>query len=252
MTGSGEGENMAAAPVISVVMAVYNGAQYLDEAIASVLGQTYRDFEMIVLDDGSTDDTPEILRSYAARDARIHVVSQANAGFIASLNRGCQLARGQYIARMDPDDISTPDRFTRQVDYLTSHPAVGIVGSWLDFVDEKGNWSSTWRTPVTPGGIRWRLLFENVLGHNVVMMRRDVLERCNYYTPGAVHVEDYDLWIRALYVTEIANIPSPLIRYRIHTASASRQHADVQEQHYLQIVQHNIAELLGETMPLPF
>src|SRR5688572_5358734 len=116
------------APPVSVVLPVYNGQQYIHEAVSSIQNQSFQDFEFLIVDDGSTDDTPAILQEFARRDDRIRLYHQENSGLISSLNRMCRVARGLYIARMDADDISLPNRLRRQIDYLDSHSDVGIVG----------------------------------------------------------------------------------------------------------------------------
>src|SRR5918996_2481069 len=118
---------MISTPKVSVVMPAYNAAVYLDEAVTSILNQTFREFEFIVINDGSTDDTVSILDKYEKSDSRIRVYHQENQGMIAALNRGCRLARGKYIARMDADDISLPRRFERQLEFMEGHPQIGIL-----------------------------------------------------------------------------------------------------------------------------
>src|SRR5262249_39912793 len=125
-------------PAVSVVMSVFNGERYLDEAIGSILSQTFRDFEFIVIDDGSTDSTPQIFAGYPKTDPRTVVHRQAHQGIIAALNAGCSLARGGYIARMDADDVALPERLQRQVEYLESCPKVGVVGSSINIIDADG------------------------------------------------------------------------------------------------------------------
>src|SRR4051812_26679567 len=126
---------MAASPTVSVLMAVYNGEQYLREAVNSILSQTFKDFEFIIIDDGSTDRSPELLASYARADSRVKLISRPNKGLTKSLNEGLHAARGEFVARMDGDDISLPERFERQVSYLREHPEVVLVGSRVEFID---------------------------------------------------------------------------------------------------------------------
>ncbi|MCJ7575561.1 MAG: glycosyltransferase [Dehalococcoidia bacterium] len=215
-------------------MPVYNGEKYLEKAIESILTQTFRDFEFIIIDDGSTDDTSDILARYQQKDARIRVYHQKNQGLMASLNRGCQLAQGKYIARMDADDVSLPERLEQQVRFLDTRPDIGILGTWMEVIDKNGVTRYIVRVPTTPALIEWSLLFDSCMGHPSVMMRRDVIERLNFYSSEATYAEDYDLWSRASLITHLANIPEALLRYRVweggltsHRLLETRQYADI-------------------------
>lgn len=221
---------MSNPPAISVVMAVYNSAAVVAEAVDSVLNQTFRNFEFIIIDDGSTDSSGDILRQYAQRDARIRLYAQENCGLIASLNRGCRLAQGRYIARMDADDISLPPRFEKQFRFLEEHLEIGVLGTWIQDIDERGRPIIEWPVPADPIVVRWFLFFGNCIAHPSVMMRRDLMERLGYYRPDAIHVEDYDLWIRAAEVTGLANLPEVLVRYRVSAGSVSGRNEIVQKE----------------------
>jgi glycosyltransferase involved in cell wall biosynthesis len=217
-------------PAISVVMAVYNSAAVVAEAVESVLNQTCRNFEFIIIDDGSTDPSGEILRKYAQRDSRIRFYAQENCGLIASLNRACRLAQGRYIARMDADDISLPRRFEKQFAFLEEHPEIGVLGTWIQDIDVNGAPIIEWPVPADPVVVRWFLFFGNCIAHPSVMMRRDLLERLGYYRQDAIHVEDYDLWIRAVEVTRLANLPEILVQYRVSAGSISNRNLAIQKQ----------------------
>ena len=206
---------MRDAPPVSVVMPVYNSAHVVADAVESILHQTFGDFEFIIVDDGSTDSTEEILREYAALDGRIKLYNQENCGLIASLNRYCRVANGKYIARMDADDISLPARLEKQFRYLEAHSEVGVLGTWIQDVDSNRTPIIEWPVPADPVVVRWFLFFGNCIAHPSVMMRRELLDRLGYYRPSAIHVEDYDLWIRAAEVTGLANLPEVLVQYRI-------------------------------------
>ena len=216
-------------PPISVVMAVYNSAGVIADAIDSILNQTFTNFEFIIVDDGSTDAGARILRRYAGMDSRIKLYAQENSGLIASLNRGCRLAKGRYIARMDADDISLPTRLERQFRYLEGHPEIGVLGTWIQDVDNDRRPIIEWPVPADPVVVRWFLFFGNCIAHPSVMMRRDLLERLGYYRPEAIHVEDYDLWIRAAEVIALANLPEVLVQYRVSSSSVSSRNKSVQE-----------------------
>jgi len=136
-------------PKVTVLMPVYNGERYLNEAVDSILGQTFTDFEFLIIDDASTDKTPEILRSYD--DPRIRVVTnEENLGLSKSLNKGLALARGEFIARMDADDVSYPYRLQVQHEFMTQHPGAGVIGSWAEYIDRKGEIVHRYRAPIFP------------------------------------------------------------------------------------------------------
>src|SRR5213593_1153697 len=221
---------MRDAPPVSVVMPVYNSAHVVADAVESILHQTFGDFEFIIVDDGSTDSTEEILREYAALDGRIKLYKQENCGLIASLNRYCRVANGKYIARMDADDISLPARLEKQFRYLEAHSEVGVLGTWIQDVDSNRTPIIEWPVPADPVVVRWFLFFGNCIAHPSVMMRRELLDRLGYYRPNAIHVEDYDLWIRAAEVTGVANLPEVLLQYRVSADSVSSRNVSVQNE----------------------
>jgi glycosyltransferase involved in cell wall biosynthesis len=223
-------ESMTGQPDISVVMAVHNAAHVVAQAIESILHQTFGNFEFIIIDDGSADSSGKILREYARLDGRIQIHSQPNQGLIASLNRGCRMAKGRYVARMDADDISFPARFEKQFRFLEAHPEIGVLGTWIQDVDKNGTPTIAWPVPSDPVVVRWFLFFGNCIAHPSVMMRRDLLERMGYYRPDAVHVEDYDLWVRAAEVTALANLPEVLVQYRVSEESVSARNEQAQKQ----------------------
>jgi glycosyltransferase involved in cell wall biosynthesis len=209
-------------------MAVYNAEKYLSEAVDSILSQTFGDFEFIIIDDGSTDQSWAILESFGRRDQRLLLHKQSNAGLIDSLNRACSLARGTYVARMDADDISLPRRFERQVAFLEKNKDIGVVGTWIQDIGSQGEPGPIWPLPTTAGTIRWFLMFGNCLAHPSVMMRRDLIQRLGYNS-NAMHVEDYDLWIRACDSTGLANISEVLVKYRVLSHSVSSRNLSVQQ-----------------------
>jgi glycosyltransferase involved in cell wall biosynthesis len=163
-------------PRVTLILPVYNGEAYLRPAIDSLLRQTFRDFELLIIDDGSTDGSAAIVASYA--DERIRFQRNArNFGLIATLNKGFELARGEFIARMDCDDISLPHRLERQLDYLACHPDVALVGSWFEKL--QGRRSRVVKTPVDHAAIRFFLIFDNTFLHSSIMIRRSLLEQFN-------------------------------------------------------------------------
>ena len=216
---------MKPAPRVSFLMAVFDGEAYLDGAVQSVLNQTFQDFEFIVINDGSTDGTAQIIEHYRRLDGRIRVYEQPNRGLVVALNRGMALARGEYIARMDADDISIPERVAVQVAFLDAHPEVGICGTWIETFGGEG--VVVRRYPSDDATIRSWLLFESVLAHPSIVMRRELLVKTGLsYHTGAVHAEDYDLWVRAARHMALANIPKVLLRYRLHPQQVVQKHED--------------------------
>jgi len=201
---------------ISVVLPVYNGAKTIEEAVASILRQTFQDYEFIIINDGSIDGTGKILASF--KDSRIRVLNQKNRGIAASLNRGILASRGKYIARMDADDVSLSDRFAKQLDFLEKHPSVGVVGGSTMVVYSDGT-SSLRRYPANTAIIKKNIARISPLAHPVVMIRREVFDRVGLYDiskVGSRLLEDHDLWVRMLAAGyDMANLPDVLmINYR--------------------------------------
>jgi len=211
-------------PRVSVVMSVYNGMPYLDAAIQSILGQTFNDFEFIILEDGSTDDTWAALEQYALQDARIHLVrNPQNLGYTRSLNEGFKRARGEFIARQDADDISLPTRLESQVAFLDSHPEVGLVGTRRRFIDPQG---ATLEIPdrlvaLDNSSIQEALLDFNCIHHGSFMFRCKLLEQVGLYAVELEPAEDYDFCLRVAEVAQLANLPEQLYLYRVHPSSVS-------------------------------
>jgi glycosyltransferase involved in cell wall biosynthesis len=232
-------------PQISVVLPVYNAEKFLAKAVESLLQQTYSNFELIIIDDGSSDSSPDILRHYAEVDQRVKVYRQpSNMGLIAALNRGCELAQGRYIARMDADDISTPQRLEKQLTYLDANPDVGVVGAALQYIDASENKGRIASVPLLAGHLRWRMLFGNYLPHPLAMIRRDTLAKVGLYRPEAYRIEDYDLWTRILEFAELANLPDVLLYYREHSQSSMVSSKPPVERRATEIVQANLERLL--------
>lgn len=232
-------------PRVSVILPVYNGEAYLLEAIESILGQTYADFELIVLDDGSRDGTAALLD--AVRDPRVRVVHQENIGLALTLNKGIALARGEYIARQDADDISRPERLARQVAYLDAHPACGLLGTWSVIQEDRVLTTRQHRHPCSNGELQFRLLFDSFFVHSSVMMRRSALERAGLYPtdPERNPPEDFDLWLRIARDHAVANIPEPLLVYREVPGSISRTRAELLDRRAIAIAAENLGLLVG-------
>jgi glycosyltransferase involved in cell wall biosynthesis len=212
-------------PLISVILPTYNGGEYLAEAIESILNQSIADFELIAIDDGSTDSSLAVLKSYESKDCRIKVITRPNKGLANTLNEALFLARGKWIARMDQDDIALPLRFEKQLDYLKFSGA-DIVGSWVKRFGAKDN--RTVMLPQSDDAIRMALLFESPFAHPAVMMRAELAQELGYNHKWD-KAEDYDLWVRAAIAGwKMANVPEILLLYRVHatqisTAASNRQ-----------------------------
>ncbi len=214
-------------PAVSVVMSVFNGQRFLSEAMESILNQTFRDFEFIIINDGSTDGTASILDSYARSDPRVHVYPQENKGLIESLNRGCGLARGKYVARMDADDITLKDRLMQQIAFMEKHAGVGVLGSAVELVDEMGRRLRTERYPLDHAGIMSALAYRSPFTHPAVVLRKNVFVSVGGYRSVFVGAEDYDLWLRMAERCELANLEAVLLKYRLHPEQVT--HRDLRQ-----------------------
>jgi glycosyltransferase involved in cell wall biosynthesis len=208
---------VSSSPRVSVIMPTYNSASFLGDAVMSVLAQTFTDFELVVVDDGSTDETQAILAGFSDPRLVIHR-SAVNTGLAAARNAGLTRSRGALIAWLDSDDISLPRRLERQVAVLERRPRVGICGTWVQTL---GASRSTWRYPRRSGMVASRMLFDDPLATSSVVMRREVLCGMHAFDPEFAPAEDYDLWERASRGWEIVNIPAVLTRYRVHVSQTS-------------------------------
>jgi hypothetical protein len=201
-------------PKVTVLMAVYNGERFVREAIDSILSQTFQDFEFLIVDDGSTDRSREVILSY--NDPRIRLLTnERNLGLTASLNRGLAEARGTYVARHDADDISEPTRLERQVACLDARADLALLGTWYRKIGEHGEFLGKRRLPVDHVRARWCLLFFCPFVHASVMLRRSlILERVGPYDESFAYAQDYDLWSRTAELLPVANLPEYLVRIR--------------------------------------
>lgn len=203
-------------PRISVVLAVRNGARHVEASIRSVLTQRFEDFELIVVDDGSTDATPDILSAVRGADPRVVVVRQENRGLAASLNRGIAMARSAYIARQDADDISREDRFEHQVAYLDQHPSIAAVGSSADVLDRAGTVVGALRARRGADAVRQGLLtLRSTPVHGSMLMRTSAIHAAGGYREAFAAGQDYDLWLRLTDRFEIDNLPDALYQWRL-------------------------------------
>jgi glycosyltransferase involved in cell wall biosynthesis len=209
----------SAEPLISIVLPVYDGAAHLDAAVASVLGQTLRDFELLIIDDGSRDDSPRLARGWARRDARVRALSRENRGLVRTLNEGVGLARGRWIARMDADDVCAPGRLAAQLAWLRGAGADLCGGDIRTFGG--GRRPKRIRHYAKEREIRTQLLFDAPFAHPTVVARRELL-LAHPYDDAFRHAEDYELWTRlALKGARMTNCPEIVLHYRLHAAQVS-------------------------------
>lgn len=211
-------------PRISVLMPVYNVEDYVHESVDSVIGQSFDDFEMVIVDDCSDDRTGEILESCARHDSRIRIErNEKNLGHTKSLVRGLALTRGEFLARMDGDDISMPERFARQLSYMNTHPECVAVGGQVLFVDEDGDTLCPFARPLRHEDIEQKLWVGDGLAlvHPTVMMRREAVLAAGGYREDLPTGEDLDLYLRLAECGKLANLPDVLLKFRRHFSSAT-------------------------------
>ena len=232
-------------PKITVLMPVYNAERYVGEAIESILRQTFADFEFLILNDGSTDGSAAILRQYAQSDQRIRFYDfTENAGLIARLNQGIDLAQGEYLARMDADDLSLPERFAKQVQYLDDHPRVAIVGSFAKLIDQAGVLKGTMlRWDIPDHWLQTHLFWGNPFIHPSIMGRTRVFREFRYHEEYYL-AEDYFLWSQIAFTHPVSNFPEPLLLYRVHDGSISLQKFEQQEKTVKNIFHFHLEQLL--------
>ena len=214
---------------VSVLLPVYNGERYLREAVRSVLAQSFADFELLLLDDGSTDGSLAIAQGLAERDPRVRVVSRENRGLVATLNELLKLAQGELIARMDADDVCLPDRLQRQVAYLQAHPEVVCLGGDVELIDARGRYLTTLRMLVRDDEIqREAMQGHTTICHPCAMYRRAAIQALGGYRGAFYPTEDLDLWLRLGEQGRLANLRGPVLRYRLHDESISHNNAQMQ------------------------
>jgi len=200
-------------PKVTVLMSVYNGEKYLKEAIDSILNQTFSDFEFIIINDGSTDNTLQILKKY--KDSRIIIINNSkNIGLTKSLNIGIKKTRGEYIARMDADDISLSNRLNEEVIFLENNNKCAVVGTFIKMINEKSKIIGIEEKPITNKKIKKLLVVDNCIIHGSTMIRKKCLEEVGHYDESFVRSQDYDLWLRMSEKYELANIPKYLYVWR--------------------------------------
>ena len=204
-------------PIVTVLMAAYNVEHYISQAVESILSQTFSDFEFIIVDDGSEDSTPEILARYD--DARIKVIRVANQGLTNSLNTGLQASRCKLIARMDADDVCSPNRLESQLAELRKNVDLALVGTWYNVIDEDGTFLSARDAPTDSSELHEILLHENPFCHGSVLFRRDAVAAVGGYRPEFKSSQDYDLWLRLREHYPMGMVPQALYDWRLRRGS---------------------------------
>lgn len=235
--------------MVSVIMPVYNSKKYLHEAVESVIAQTFQDWELLAVNEyGSDDGSAEILREYEKKDQRIRFIQNSTRlGLAESLNLGFREARGTYLARLDADDLALPERFAKQVQYMEENPNVGICGTYQHHFGDSIDWVH--QPPISPAQCRAGLLFGCDLCHSTLMLRKKTVEEHQLYYNDSYLAEDYELWTRALYVTDIANIPEVLGKYRIGECNITNEKKEKLNIESGYIVAKNLKKSLGFVLP---
>lgn len=236
-------------PLVSVVMSVRNGDQFLSKAVDSILDQSVRNFEFIIINDGSTDRTASILDRYQKDEPRLRVYHQGNRGLVVSLNHGCSVARGKYIARMDADDIASKDRLLWQIDFMEKHPEIGIIGGAVEFIDVDGVSMGISTNPTKDDQIKEAMRDGCPFWHPTVLMRKSVIESVGGYRKQVIDAEDCDLWLRIAEHSQLANLEMVVLKYRLHPCQVSSKKC--RQQALSTLAAHVAAEFRRNGQPDP-
>ena len=236
-------------PKLSVVMSVYNGERFVAAAIECILAQTYRDFEFIIINDGSTDGSLAIIEDYAARDDRIRVLDQANTGLTVALRRGVEAATGEYIARMDVDDVSLPQRFEKQMVLFAANPDLVAVTTDVQHVSPSGPKRTQSRLERDPRLLPLLFCFENAIGgHGQMIFRRDAYLAAGGYNPEFRYSQDFDLWTRMADVGPFGAVREPLYHWLTDHDNISSRHAEAQSSCSRKIRQTQYRKIVGSDL----
>lgn len=237
-------------PAVSVLLPVYNAQRTIEAAITSILRQSFEDFELLIVNDGSTDESARIIKIF--RDRRIRLIERPqNGGLISALNEGIREARGELVARQDADDVSAPERLGSQMTAFKGNPRIGAVGTALRLVQSGKVLSQRWSYPETPASSRWQVLFKTPVAHSAVMYRRETVLRIGGYLEDFKYAEDYDLWSRLIEVADIISLPSPMVFYSVDVGGVSREKAQEQRSVHCRIAGRNMRELIGRNVDAP-
>ena len=238
-------------PMISTIIATYNRSSLLPLAVNSILSQTYQDFEIIIVDDASTDDTRNVIEDFKKSDARIssyHLQENRGPGFARNL--GISHARGKYIAIMDDDDLSHQERFARQVAFLEAHPDIMIVGTFIQKIDQCGNNIGEIHYPLTSGQIRWGLFFRCSVGHATTMIRKTVFSEHGYSYSDSINIaEDWKLFVDVIQDHRISNLPEVLYSYRRYPDSITVKEPELELKNISEIIITGVKRSTGLDLP---
>lgn len=235
-------------PKISVLLPIYRGEPYLRQTLDALLGQTFGDFEIVVVNDASPDASRQVIATYTDRRIRL-LDNPVNLGQTGSLQLALEQAQGEYLARQDQDDICLPERFAQQVAFLDCHPEVGVLGTNYGVIDQHGRLlmdTVVDYPPETLAEMAWRLLWTDRLVDSSVMFRRTAAAQVGGYDLRHRYAQDYDLWVRLSFVTGVARLPNTLLHLRIHNASASSRYAEAQDLEVVAIIQSALSRVLSE------
>lgn len=234
-------QTIPGAPLVSVLMPCFNVSAYLKLCIDSILNQSYTNFELVIIDDGSKDSTVEIIKSYTDKRIRL-LINKENRGISHTLNKGIKTVKGKYIARMDADDIMSRDRLAFQVDFLEKNTSYGMVGAWHEVIDSDGMVIKRLQRATESQHLKLQLYFNNPFIHSAITMRTELVKQFKY-DPKFELCEDYDLWTRIAAVTEVANVPHYLLQYRIHNKNVSVSNPNLLKQNVLNLLSRELHKL---------
>ncbi|MEB3280994.1 MAG: glycosyltransferase [Lyngbya sp.] len=232
---------------VSILMSVYNGTQHLNKAVESILEQTFSDFEFVIVDDGSTDNSWQLLTDYAAQDSRIVLIqNEKNIGLERSLNKGLSKCKGEYLARQDADDISFPNRLELQTQFLDTHPEVGALGTAVELINQTGAFIGKDYLPPDHDSLQALLFFNNFMHHSTLMARRQLMQDAGGYNINLRYAEDYDLWWRLSRLSQLATLPETLLYRRMDDSPRiSKLHREAQLLCSFKISLRAVQESLG-------
>jgi len=233
--------------MLTVIMPVWNGARYLREAIESILNQSVADFEFLILDDGSTDQTPDILREFGKRDPRIRIINLAHEGIVKALNRGVAEAKGEWIARMDCDDVASRERLAKQMRALLERPQAVLCHTAIQQIGDPRYMTKLQRFPRTQAMIAARLCYQCPIVHPTVVFSKEGFLKAGGYKAEERHAEDYSLWGRMLPMGEFIGLNEPLLDFRVHGDSISKKKADIQHELTIGIALRHCQEFMSLT-----
>ncbi len=196
-------------------MSVYNGEEFLRDSILSILDQSYKDFEFIIVDDASTDNSFKIIQDFQKNDSRIKIIdNKFNLGLTKSLNKGISEAKGKYLARLDSGDLSLPERFKKQVHFLDQNGDVGLIGSWMYIINTKGETIKEVKYPTDDKKIKKNLINYNPFAHSSIMFRKEIASKVDFYDENYKYTQDYNFYFKLFPYTQFANLPVFLVKYR--------------------------------------